>query len=148
MAGRLDGKIAIVTGAATGIGAAPTRLFVAEGAKVLAVDIKDPGESLAAVLADNSDSLRFDSLDIRRTKAWSAGLATCVRAFGHPNVLINNAGALGSEGERDPAADPLARAGHDSDLFRELRHRAEHRGAAPRRAISGWAGRGEGSRRR
>jgi len=96
MAGRLNGKIAIITGAATGIGSATVSLFVAEGAKVLAVDIKDPGEALAAVLADHRDSLRFDSLDIRQTEAWSAGLTTCIAAFGHPNVLINNAGALGS----------------------------------------------------
>ena len=96
MAGRLNGKIAIITGAATGIGSATVSLFVAEGAKVLAVDIKDPGETLAAVLADHRDSLRFDSLDIRQTEAWSAGLTTCNAAFGHPNVLINNAGALGS----------------------------------------------------
>ena len=48
MTGRLDGKIAIITGASTGIGAATVRLFVAEGAKVLAADIKEPGEKLEA----------------------------------------------------------------------------------------------------
>ena len=96
MAGRLSGKIAIVTGAATGIGAATTSMFIAEGAKVLAVDIREPGELLTSVLAESSDSSRFDHLDIRRADAWSAGLETCVNAFGHPNILINNAGALGS----------------------------------------------------
>jgi cyclopentanol dehydrogenase len=96
MAGRLNGKIAIVTGAATGIGAATTSMFIAEGAKVLAVDIREPGELLTSVLAESGDSLRFDHLDIRRVDAWSAGLETCVNAFGHPNILINNAGVLGS----------------------------------------------------
>jgi NAD(P)-dependent dehydrogenase (short-subunit alcohol dehydrogenase family) len=96
MAGRLDGKIAIVTGAATGIGSATARLFVAEGAKVLATDIKQPGPELAAALAGNGNSLRFEISDARSEEAWAAGLATCVKAFGQPNVLVNNAGALGS----------------------------------------------------
>jgi NAD(P)-dependent dehydrogenase (short-subunit alcohol dehydrogenase family) len=96
MAGRLDGKIAIVTGASTGIGSATARLFVAEGARVLAADIKEPGQELSVALAAHRESLRFDILDIRSEKAWSASLAACVRNFGPPNVLINNAGALGS----------------------------------------------------
>jgi len=96
MAGRLDGKIAIITGAATGIGSATARLFVAEGAQVLAADIKQPGDELAAALAANRKSLRFETLDVRSEEAWAAGLASCVAAFGRPNILVNNAGALGS----------------------------------------------------
>ena len=96
MPGRLDGKIAIVTGAATGIGSATARLFVAEGARVFAGDIREPGDSLAAALAENGGQLRFHRLDVRNEDAWSAGLARCVEEFGQPTVLINNAGALGS----------------------------------------------------
>jgi NAD(P)-dependent dehydrogenase (short-subunit alcohol dehydrogenase family) len=96
MAGRLDGKIAIVTGAATGIGSATARLFIAEGAQVLACDIKEPGEDLATALAEHTASLRFHRLDIRSEEAWAVGLARCVEDFGQPAVLINNAGALGS----------------------------------------------------
>lgn len=96
MAGRLEGKIAIITGASTGIGAASARLFVAEGAKVLAADIKEPGAELAALLAKHREAMLFDILDIRSEPAWAAGLAACIKAFGTPNVLVNNAGALGS----------------------------------------------------
>ena len=96
MAGRLGGKIAIVTGASTGIGSATARLFVAEGARVLAADIKGPGEELATALAATPQSLRFEMLDVRSEAAWAAGLARCIEGFGQPNVLINNAGALGS----------------------------------------------------
>ena len=96
MAGRLNGKTAIVTGAATGIGAATTSMFVAEGARVFAADIREPGELLNSVLSEKGDFVRFNHLDIRQAEAWSAGLAACIKAFGHPNILINNAGALGN----------------------------------------------------
>ena len=96
MAGRLEGKIAIITGASTGIGAATARLFLSEGAKVLAADIKEPGTELVALLAAHRDTMRFEILDIRSEQAWSAGLAACIKTFGAPNVLVNNAGALGS----------------------------------------------------
>ncbi len=98
MVGRLDGKIAIVTGAATGIGSATARLFVAEGARVFAADIKEPGRELGATLADKAGLLRFGMLDIRSEEAWAKALANCVAAFGQPNVLINNAG-IGSSGK-------------------------------------------------
>jgi NAD(P)-dependent dehydrogenase (short-subunit alcohol dehydrogenase family) len=98
MAGRLDGKIAIVTGAATGIGSATARLFAKEGAKTYAVDIKEPGAELTAALKDYPETLRFGTLDVRNEKAWADGLAACVAAFAQPNVLINNAG-VGSSGK-------------------------------------------------
>jgi NAD(P)-dependent dehydrogenase (short-subunit alcohol dehydrogenase family) len=98
MAGRLEGKIAIVTGTATGIGSATARLFVQEGARVLAVDIKEPGEELAAALKQTPAALRYTTLDVRSEEDWAKGLAACVAAFGHPDVLINNAGR-GSSGK-------------------------------------------------
>src|SRR5262245_8322132 len=98
MAGRLDGKIAIVTGTATGIGSATARLFAGEGAKVYADDIKEPGDELAAALKKSPDRLRFAKLDVRSEEEWAAALAACKAAFGQPNVLINNAG-IGSSGK-------------------------------------------------
>ena len=92
----LRAKIAIVTGAATGIGAATAALFADHGAQVLAVDIKDPGEMLAAKLEEVPDMVRFRHLDVTSEEAWAEGLAACEEAFGPPSVLVNNAGRLGS----------------------------------------------------
>jgi 3alpha(or 20beta)-hydroxysteroid dehydrogenase len=92
----LRAKIAIVTGAATGIGAATAALFADHGAQVLAVDIKEPGEVLAAKLEEAPDMVRFRHLDVTREESWADGLAACEEAFGPPSVLVNNAGRLGS----------------------------------------------------
>jgi len=95
---RLSGKIAIVTGAATGIGAATVRDFAENGARVIATDIAEPGEKLARTLDDHADRVRFEKLDVRDEDDWARVLEVCIEAFGQPNVLFNNAGALGGGG--------------------------------------------------
>ena len=92
----LSGKTAIITGAATGIGAATAALFVESGARVLAADIREPGEVLGQKLSEAPDQLRFRTLDVTSEEDWAAGLAECREAWGAPHVLVNNAGRLGS----------------------------------------------------
>ncbi len=90
--GRLDGKVAIVTGAAQGTGAAIARLFVGEGARVMLTDVKDPqGEALARELGE---SAAFVHLDVTRPEAWQAGVAETASRFGGVDVLVNNAAIL------------------------------------------------------
>ncbi len=90
--GRLDGKIAIVTGAARGTGEATARLFVAEGARVLLADVRDePGEKVAAELGD---AAAYQRLDVRSPDDWSAGVAAAEAAFGPVDALVNNAAIL------------------------------------------------------
>jgi 3alpha(or 20beta)-hydroxysteroid dehydrogenase len=96
MAGeRLAGKIAIVSGAAAGIGGAACAQFCAEGARVLAVDLKDPGATLAASLRDHPDAIRFKRADVTSEEDWTSLVEICAAAFGPPNVLFNNAGVHG-----------------------------------------------------
>ncbi len=88
--GRLDGKVAIVTGGARGQGAAEARLFVAEGAKVVIGDVLvEPGEALAAELGSDAVFVRHDVAD---EVAWEATVATARERFGGVHVLVNNAG--------------------------------------------------------
>ncbi|MGI5518035.1 SDR family NAD(P)-dependent oxidoreductase [Streptomyces sp. CA-106131] len=93
---RLKDKIAIVTGAATGIGAATACQFVDAGARVLATDIKDPGQELASKLDAHPGQLLFQHSDVCSESDWVAALKTCTQSLGVPNVLVNNAGMLGS----------------------------------------------------
>ena len=87
--GRLDGKVAIITGASRGQGEAETRLFVREGAQVVLADVLDEqGEALAKELGDDA---RFVHLDVSDEHAWAGGLAFAVNAFGRVDTLINNA---------------------------------------------------------
>ena len=81
MAGRLDGKVAVITGAASGIGAETARLFQQEGAKVVGVDLSDDAVSDLAIKADVTDPAAVE------------GVYTQAREqFGHIDVLFNNAG--------------------------------------------------------
>jgi 3alpha(or 20beta)-hydroxysteroid dehydrogenase len=90
--GRLDGKVAIVTGGARGQGEAEVRLFVAEGAKVVVSDVLvDAGKALAASVGDAVVFLRHD---VSREDDWEAAINLANEQFGGLDVLVNNAGIL------------------------------------------------------
>ncbi|MFD0902859.1 SDR family NAD(P)-dependent oxidoreductase [Actinomadura sediminis] len=87
---RLDGKIALITGGARGIGAAHVRRFVAEGAKVVFGDLlHDRGAALAA-----DTGAVFVPMDVTKQDDWTNAVRETVNRFGGLNVLVNNAGIL------------------------------------------------------
>ena len=90
---RLVGKVALVTGAAQGIGAAIARRFVEEGATVFLSDVNvTEGEALAGKLAGVGDRAQFVRLDVSREKDWIAAFSRVAEAFGRLDVLVSNAG--------------------------------------------------------
>lgn len=94
MAGRLDGKVAVITGAASGIGLATVELFVENGAKVLAADIND--EAGKALEAAHPGQVRFQHCDVTSEDDIAVTMEMAAQAFGGLNILFNNAGAGGS----------------------------------------------------
>jgi 3alpha(or 20beta)-hydroxysteroid dehydrogenase len=93
--GKLDGRVALVTGGARGQGACEARLFVEEGASVVVADVLDDlGRELAAELGDRS---RFVHLDVTSETGWTEAVDFAVEHFGHLDALVNNAG-VGSGG--------------------------------------------------
>jgi len=94
--GRLDGKRAVITGAASGIGAATATLFVREGACVVLADVDEPrGKRLAEELGERT---RFVATDVARDGDTDRAVATSVQVFGGLDVMFNNAGIPGSGG--------------------------------------------------
>lgn len=92
MAGRLEGKVALVTGAARGQGAAAVREFVAQGARVVIADLNDDeGKKLADELGDHAV---YQHLDVGDEAEWEAAVKRTADEFGPPTVLVNNAGIL------------------------------------------------------
>lgn len=90
---RLNGKVAIITGAAQGMGEEHARGFVAEGAKVILTDVNaEAGQALAKSLGANAIFIRHD---VSKEADWQAVVEQGERTFGTVNVLINNAGILG-----------------------------------------------------
>ena len=101
--GRLDGKVAIVTGAARGQGAATARLFVAEGAKVVLTDLlEEEGQKVAAELGDAATFARHD---VTSEDGWQQIVSLAVERFGRLDVLINNAGIMQSTPVVDCSVD-------------------------------------------
>jgi len=87
---RLDGKVALISGAARGMGQAEARLFATEGAKVAICDIVDAeGKALASEIGDNAI---YQHLDVRSEDDWAAAVIAASEAFGKLDVLVNNAG--------------------------------------------------------
>ena len=96
MGTRLKNKTALITGGASGQGAAESTLFVAEGARVVIADIDtESGKSLARSLGSEAF---FVELDVTDPAQWSLAVATAEEHFGPLNILVNNAG--GSRGHR------------------------------------------------
>ena len=92
--GRLSGKVAIITGAAQGMGEAHAKMFVAEGAKVILTDVNEKdGKALAESLGANA---LFIKHDVRFAAEWKAVVEQGEVKFGTINVLINNAGIIGT----------------------------------------------------
>jgi NAD(P)-dependent dehydrogenase (short-subunit alcohol dehydrogenase family) len=93
--GQLDGKVAVITGGASGIGAATCRLFVEEGARVVVCDVLDAeGEKLVAGLGDKAV---FVHTDVTREADLTAAIDTATDRFGRLDCLFNNAGAAGTD---------------------------------------------------
>ena len=93
---RLAGKVALITGAASGLGRADARAMVEEGARVLLTDVNEAaGSQLAAELnSSRSGHAAFMVHDVRDERRWGEVVAECVRLFGGLHVLVNNAGVV------------------------------------------------------
>jgi 3alpha(or 20beta)-hydroxysteroid dehydrogenase len=104
---RLQNKVAIITGAARGMGAATARLFVAEGARVVIADVLDePGETLARELGA---AARYRHHDVSREDSWQQLLRDTLTEFGDLQVLVNNAGVLLMRGLLDTSREDFER---------------------------------------
>jgi NAD(P)-dependent dehydrogenase (short-subunit alcohol dehydrogenase family) len=97
MAGRLEQKVAVITGGASGIGRASVELFVAEGARVVVGDIQD--EAGAALAERLGSDVAFVHTDVTEEEQVAALVDAAVSAFGRLDVMFNNAGAPGTGGE-------------------------------------------------
>ncbi len=86
---RLDGKVALITGAARGIGHEAARMFAAEGASVTAADVSEPSPPL-------DRTIDFITLDVTDEGEWQEVVAGIVERYGRIDVLVNNAGIAGS----------------------------------------------------
>jgi NAD(P)-dependent dehydrogenase (short-subunit alcohol dehydrogenase family) len=99
MAGRLAGKVALISGGASGIGAAHVRVFTAEGAKVVSGDIQEEqGKAVVETVNKNGGEAVFVRLDVTKEADWTNAVQTAVSRFGKLTTLINNAGIYWPQG--------------------------------------------------
>ena len=96
---RLEGKTAIVTGGASGIGEATSRLFVDQGARVVVADIDDDkGNALEADLNKNGEVAMYRKLDVTQESRWIEVVGETMAKWGRLDVVVNNAGMSGVKG--------------------------------------------------
>jgi NAD(P)-dependent dehydrogenase (short-subunit alcohol dehydrogenase family) len=94
---RLAGKVALVSGAASGMGQSEATIFAREGAKVIVADILEmEGKQVADKIAAGGGQARFVKLDVTSEAEWDAAVKAAVGAFGKLDVLVNNAGISGT----------------------------------------------------
>jgi NAD(P)-dependent dehydrogenase (short-subunit alcohol dehydrogenase family) len=97
MAGQLDGKVALVTGGASGIGRATALTFAREGAKLVIADMQeDGGQQTAHMITENGGEATFVQVDVTNATAVAALIATTVETYGRLDCAYNNAGISGA----------------------------------------------------
>jgi len=90
---RLDGKVALITGSARGIGAACARAFAEAGAMVMVSDVlTDAGDAVAVAINEGGGTAAFTPLDVTSEAQWEAGIAATITRFAGLDVVVNNAG--------------------------------------------------------
>lgn len=95
---RLEGKVALISGGARGMGAAEARLFAREGAKVVIADmLEDEGRKVEAEVNESGGSALFVKLDVTNESEWRNAIEGAVRSFGRLNILVNNAAIIRTE---------------------------------------------------
>ena len=93
--GRLDGKVAIISGGARGQGEVEAKLFVKEGAKVVSGDILDEeGKQVEAAIRQAGGAATYVHLDVTQEADWQQAVAAAVSTYGKLDILVNNAGIL------------------------------------------------------
>jgi NAD(P)-dependent dehydrogenase (short-subunit alcohol dehydrogenase family) len=97
--GRLDGKVAIISGGARGQGEVEAKLFAKEGAKVVFGDILDEeGKPVEAAIRQAGGEATYVHLDVTQEADWQQAVATAVSTYGKLDILVNNAGILRRDG--------------------------------------------------
>jgi len=91
--GRLDGKVAVITGGVKGFGLASAKVFIREGAKVVITDVDEKGSADALKELGNENAI-FVKQDVSKEAEWEPVFAAAEEKFGTVNVLLNNAGIL------------------------------------------------------
>jgi NAD(P)-dependent dehydrogenase (short-subunit alcohol dehydrogenase family) len=124
---RLAGKVALVTGGASGMGRSEATIFAREGARVVVGDVLEAeGKETAAAIAAAGGQARFLRLDVTREADWQEAVRATVAAFGKLDVLVNNAGISGSiaPDEFDTAAWDTLMAVNAKGVFLGMKHAA------------------------
>ncbi|HEU4371166.1 MAG TPA: glucose 1-dehydrogenase [Methylomirabilota bacterium] len=94
---RLAGKVALITGGASGMGQSEAMIFAREGARVVVADVLEiEGRQTADKILAGGGQARFVKLDVSSEAEWQAAIAATVAAFGRLDVLVNNAGISGT----------------------------------------------------
>jgi NAD(P)-dependent dehydrogenase (short-subunit alcohol dehydrogenase family) len=94
---RLEGKVALISGSANGMGETEARLFAREGAKVVVADVlEEPGQQVAASIVEAGGEAQFIRLDVTNEDDWKEVVTTAVARYGKLDILVNNAGISGS----------------------------------------------------
>jgi NAD(P)-dependent dehydrogenase (short-subunit alcohol dehydrogenase family) len=94
---RLDNKVALITGSASGMGASMARIFAGEGARVVVADmLDDEGNKLALEIVHANGAAIFRHLDVTSEAEWQGAIAATLAAYGKLDILVNDAGISGS----------------------------------------------------